>query len=262
MNAKLVPTEHLTSAIARAWCHPENSSKEMDKELIAAIEAEVNTWIAANSNAAAPEAEGAEPVAWRYSLAGDDGEVHFQDAPFYPEVSPDLKVDFAQPLYAVPQNVTGTHISGCATEINQPCNCKPSDSPAKSTEGVTPMKSTPEQYALALLETMASKFVGLSPHWKPLPDLLGMLTQIDNISAGVRFRADCLEISNKKLLGAFDHLRNILRRESGYDAHEVAAVINAAIDSAVELERPPRAQSAAGAPKRAYCEYSGYIEGH
>lgn len=43
-----------------------------------------------------------EPVAWRYSIVGDSGEVRFCDTPTPPHVSDDLKIEFMQPLYAAP----------------------------------------------------------------------------------------------------------------------------------------------------------------
>jgi hypothetical protein len=42
----------------------------------------------------------------------------------------------------------------------------------------------PYQYA-AQLATYAAKKVGCVPEWKPLPDLMGVLTQIDNCLAGL-----------------------------------------------------------------------------
>lgn len=44
---KVVPVEPLTAAIARGWCHPMNSHKEMDPNLVLAIADEVTKWLAA-----------------------------------------------------------------------------------------------------------------------------------------------------------------------------------------------------------------------
>ena len=44
-----------------------------------------------------------------------------------------------------------------------------------------------DQYALTLLETLVNKF-GRPDGWQPLPDLLGKLTQIDNVVAGLLAR--------------------------------------------------------------------------
>lgn len=44
---KVVPVEPLTAAIARGWCHPMNSHKEMDTNLVFAIADEVTKWLVA-----------------------------------------------------------------------------------------------------------------------------------------------------------------------------------------------------------------------
>lgn len=40
-----------------------------------------------------------------------------------------------------------------------------------------------------------------SPNWRPLPDLMGLLTQIDNMYAGLRNDLEALEFENKRLVG-------------------------------------------------------------
>lgn len=44
---RAVPDEPLLGAIARGWCHPANSHKQMDADLANAIADEVNKWLAA-----------------------------------------------------------------------------------------------------------------------------------------------------------------------------------------------------------------------
>lgn len=41
-----------------------------------------------------------------------------------------------------------------------------------------------------------------SPNWRPLPDLMGLLTQIDNMYAGLRNDLEALKVENKRLVGA------------------------------------------------------------
>lgn len=51
MSDKLegMPEEPLVGAIARAWCHPGNTHKQMDQHLVMAIKEEVEKWIAARA---------------------------------------------------------------------------------------------------------------------------------------------------------------------------------------------------------------------
>ena len=49
-----------------------------------------------------------------------------------------------------------------------------------------------------------------------------------------------LKAGNIKLLGALSHIRAVLRGESGYDDHELAGVINGAIDEATKWKRGGR----------------------
>lgn len=45
---------------------------------------------------------------------------------------------------------------------------------------------TPEEYATSLARAIWEKhFKETAPDWKPLPDLIGVLTQIDNMTAGM-----------------------------------------------------------------------------
>lgn len=40
-----------------------------------------------------------------------------------------------------------------------------------------------------------------SPNWRPLPDIIGLLTQIDNMYAGLRNDLEAAEVENKRLVG-------------------------------------------------------------
>lgn len=51
-----------------------------------------------------------------------------------------------------------------------------------------PADDAANRYALALLETLVDKF-GRPEGWQPLPDVLGKLTQIDNVISGLLARA-------------------------------------------------------------------------
>jgi hypothetical protein len=53
------------------------------------------------------------------------------------------------------------------------------------------------EYALMLVTHLAKRF-GAVPAWRPLPDLLGKLTQIDNLTAGMRSRAESEASAQKK----------------------------------------------------------------
>lgn len=46
-----------------------------------------------------------------------------------------------------------------------------------------------DAYALMLVTNLAKRY-GAVPEWRPLPDLVGKLTQIDNITAGMVMRSE------------------------------------------------------------------------
>lgn len=54
--------------------------------------------------------------------------------------------------------------------------------------GSPPGDDAANRYALRLLETLVDKF-GRPPGWQPLPDILGKLTQIDNVVSGLLDRS-------------------------------------------------------------------------
>ena len=59
-----------------------------------------------------------------------------------------------------------------------------------------------KNYATTLAVSMHKQhYVEAAPNGLPLPDLVGLLTQIDNMYAGVRNDLEAAEVENKRLVG-------------------------------------------------------------
>ena len=59
-----------------------------------------------------------------------------------------------------------------------------------------------KEYATALAVSMHRQhYVEAAPNWQPLDDLMGLLTQIDNMYAGLRNDFADLKVENKRLVG-------------------------------------------------------------
>ena len=70
-------------------------------------------------------------------------------------------------------------------------------------------------YASHLATTMAAHD-GAIEDWRPLPDLIGLLTQIDNMAAGRRIRAEAAEAERDRLREDRDNYKTAANREFGY----------------------------------------------
>lgn len=59
-----------------------------------------------------------------------------------------------------------------------------------------------QSYATTLAVSMHRQhYAEDSPNWQPLTDLVGLLTQIDNMYAGLRNDLEALKVENKRLVG-------------------------------------------------------------
>ena len=59
-----------------------------------------------------------------------------------------------------------------------------------------------QSYATTLAVSMHKQhYAEAAPNWQPLPDLVGLLTQIDNMYAGLRNDLEAAEVENKRLVG-------------------------------------------------------------
>jgi len=59
-----------------------------------------------------------------------------------------------------------------------------------------------QSYATTLAVSMHKQhYAEDAPNWQPLPDLVGLLTQIDNMYTGLRNDLEAAEVENKRLVG-------------------------------------------------------------
>lgn len=88
-----------------------------------------------------------------------------------------------------------------SAETGEPLYCELCDCISRRNDAEK-METEARAYAHNLAVSMYGQhYLDESPNWRPLPDLMGLLTQIDNMYAGLRNDLEALQVENKRLVG-------------------------------------------------------------
>lgn len=95
--------------------------------------------------------------------------------------------------------------TGWLTDMTE-CIAMLETSNARFTERIIELEAdlaAAQSYATTLAVSMHRQhYAEAAPNWQPVPDLVGLLTQIDNMYAGLRNDFEAAEVENKRLVGA------------------------------------------------------------
>ncbi len=98
-------------------------------------------------------------------------------------------------------------LKGCAEHMREshPTLASDADAIMQAADRIAALEAdlaAAQSYATTLAVSMHKQhYAEDAPNWQPLPDLVGLLTQIDNMYAGLRNDLEALEAENKRLVG-------------------------------------------------------------